>query len=186
VIAEALRSLIATWRIMRHDLTGFDELNLTLDGFWRSFTAVILILPMLWLVSQSMDQAISGDPDGQRESAGLAWAMVQVLLNWAAWPIIAGILARALKLGGNYVRFIVAYNWMAVILAVFLSLPHLLHLLGLTSFALTGLASFFIFGVSLYYSWYLARVALGAPAGAAVTFAVADFALSAGLSQLIH
>jgi hypothetical protein len=60
-----------------------------------------------------------------------------------------------------------------------------LHLLGLLSFALAGLASLFILGVSLYYSWYLARVGLGANPGAAAMFAFADFLLSTGLGQLI-
>lgn len=186
MIVEVQRSLAAAWRIVRHDVRAFDDLNLSIEGFWRSFAAVIPILPMVWVVSQSINQATAGDPNLQGDEVdSLASVVFQVLLTWAAWPVVAGILVYILKLGAGYVRFIVAYNWVAVIIAALMCLPHLLHLLGILPLALASLVSMFILGVSLYYSWYLARTALGADAGVATMFAFADLALSVGLGQLI-
>jgi hypothetical protein len=185
MIAEAVRSLAAAWRIMRHETQAFDDLNLTIEGFWRSFAAVVPILPMVWIVSHSMDQAVAGDANLQGRTDGWGWAILQTLLDWAAWPIVSGMLVRFLKLEAGYVRFIVAYNWIAVILSALICFPYLLHLLGLLSFPLTSLAGLFVLGVSLYYSWYLARVALAINGGVAATFAVADFALSSGIDQLV-
>lgn len=185
MIVEAQRSLAAAWRIMRHDTQGFDDLNLSIEGFWRSFAAVIPILPMVWVVSQSLNQATAGDPNLQGETDSLGNVIIQILVTWTAWPVVSGILVQVLKLGTGYVRFIVAYNWLAVIIAALMCLPHLLHLLGILPFALSALVSLFILGISLYYTWYLARVALAANPGVAAMFAFADFALTTGVGQLI-
>lgn len=185
MIVEVQRSLAAAWRIMRHDEKAVDDLNLSIEGFWRSFAAVIPILPMMWIVSRSINQVAAGNPNSGGETISITSDMFQVLLTWVAWPVVVGILVHLLKLGAGYVRFVVAYNWVAVIIGALTCLPHLLHLLGILPFALAALTSLFILGVSLYYSWYLARVALGADAGIAAMFAFADLALAVGIGQLI-
>ena len=46
LVAEARLSLAAAWLLARGDRSGYGLMNLSADGFWRSFAAIFPVLPL--------------------------------------------------------------------------------------------------------------------------------------------
>ena len=46
LVAEARHSLAAAWLLARGDRTAYGQMNLSADGFWRSFLAIFPVLPL--------------------------------------------------------------------------------------------------------------------------------------------
>ena len=110
--AEIRRSLEGVWRLARGDRGGMSLLDLSVDGFWRSFAAALLVAPAYALVV--VDQyANLGWPDAP------VWTAVAEALSyvcgWVAFPIAAIFLTRLLGLSARYVPLVVANNWSAVV-----------------------------------------------------------------------
>ena len=66
LVAEARHSLAAAWLLARGDRTAYGLINLSADGFWRSFLAIFPVLP-LYLYS-----AVSGRGSTSRQAAPVA------------------------------------------------------------------------------------------------------------------
>lgn len=176
--AEIRRSLEGVWRLARGDQGGMSLLDLSVDGFWRSFAAMLLVAPAYALVV--VDQyANLGWPDAP------VWTAVAEALSyvcgWVAFPIAAIFLTRLLGLSARYVPLIVANNWSAVVqmalyAAVVLAgtlMPSQLRALALLVATLTVLA----------YQWFVIRTALGTSSGTALGLVVIDVLLSLALSR---
>jgi hypothetical protein len=103
----------------------------------------------------------------------------------ATWPVVAAILARLLGVAHNYVRYMIIYNWMAVLSLTLAVIPHLLHLAAGAIYFPLILAQI-IFILLLYVSWYVAKAGLATTAPVAFAFLLADFALTYGLDALIR
>ncbi len=109
---EILRSLYGAWRLAASIESGMRYFTLTVDGFWRSFFAAVLVAPGYVIL-------VARELIGRVDTFDLGWVvLVQVLayaLSWAAFPLAAVLLIRLFDLSGNYVALIVSLNWAAVI-----------------------------------------------------------------------
>jgi hypothetical protein len=173
---EVISSLYGACRLALMDRSGLAYLNLTFEGFWRSFFAAVLAAPGFALLAA---QKLAARP----EPLDPGWAtLVQLLaygLSWAAFPLAAVMLTRLLGLSQNYVALIVALNWSAVVqLVVFLAAL----LLGL---ALPGLLDQLIMmlvtcGI-LFYQWFVTRSALQTTGGVALMLVLVDLVLNSAI-----
>jgi len=181
---EMTRSLSSVLKLMLHDRTGLAGINNTAQGFWRSFSAIILIAPLYLLIS-----GINWEPDAmQANSAADTFSMLKSLvtlsLQWALWPLIMVYATRWLGLGQHFSRYVIVYNWSNVLIIAGLAIPTLLFKFTLlpleAALMLTGLLQIF----SFYLEWYLTRLSLetnGLIAGAIV---LGNFVLSAGIMRI--
>jgi hypothetical protein len=174
---EVLSALYGAYRLAWFDAAGMAHFNLTVDGFWRSFFAAVLVAPgFAVLIAQKLvDRPEPLDP---------GWAMlVQLLaygLSWAAFPLLAVVLTRLLGLSHNYVPLIVALNWGAVLqvlvflaaVVVGLALPGLLE----------GLIMLIVTGGILFYQWFVTRSALQTTGGIALMLVLIDLMLNSAIS----
>ena len=109
---EIVRSVQAAWLLARGDKSALAQFDLSVDGFWKSFAAALVVAPAYILVL--LDQyRFTGWPEN-------AWAtalaeLVSFAGGWIAFPLAAIPLTRLLGLGARYVPLIVADNWSAVI-----------------------------------------------------------------------
>jgi hypothetical protein len=176
---EVLRSLYGAYRLARLDPSGMGYFSLTVEGFWRSFFAAVLVAPGYAVL---VARELLARPDAY----DLGWALlIQVLayaLSWAAFPLAAVVMIRLLGLSGNYVALIVALNWAAVI-QVGLFLAALV--LGLATPALLGGLLLIIVTVSiLFYQWFVTRTALQTSGGVALLLVLVDLVLNTGIDLM--
>ncbi len=176
---EASRSLQGAWGLLRRNPAAPTAFNATLDGFWRSFFAAVLLLPL-----DLAYRAMVGPGEGAADAApGTRWTVniLIYVIGWTAWPLMAFYLARAMNCGGRFLGYMVAYNWSQL-----LAVPFLIGLDVLGRAALPQEVSFVVnlaalAGV-LFYEYLIARQMLAVPTGRAIVVVVAAFVLA----QVLH
>ncbi|MBC6440210.1 MAG: hypothetical protein GDA49_07330 [Rhodospirillales bacterium] len=162
-------SLYGAWRLVRLDPEAMHYFNITIEGFFRSFFAVFLALPyflslLLW-PSHATQEAMTWAYDP-------VLALVGYGLSWVVFPVVAALLARLFALTHSYVGYIVAWNWASALLAQPLLVLQLLFQVGMMPMELHELIQPPLFFFVMWYSWAIARIALGTGPWLAAGFAV--------------
>jgi hypothetical protein len=173
--AEVLSALYGAYRLAWFDISGMTFFNLTVDGFWRSFFAAVLVAPAYAVLVGLRIPA---------EDVNIALVLVTesigYILAWCAFPIVALVLTRLLGLDRNYVALIVAHNWSAVLqMAAFVAVILLGGILpaagGTLLVAATTLAI-------LVYQWFVIRTALRTSGGVALMLLLVDLVITSIIS----
>ncbi len=175
---EIVSSLIGALRLLRRDTGGFNNFNLSEEGFWRSFFAMALVLPMSALAAVMFRE--------NTEVSAVALASrtsVNLLLQWAAFTAIMLAFTRMLSVGQHYMRFIIAYNWSSVIATGCMMVPVLLFGMGLLAMEGALVLVFFIFLAMLVYFWFVAREALETNGHVAIGIVFIDFMLNVAIER---
>jgi hypothetical protein len=173
-------NLSGAWLVMLGRPEGLTRLDLSIEGFWRSFAAIFLIAPfaVLGLASQAeLAEQLADDPT-QTRNPGLGPEAVALLLDWVAFPLLLAAIARPLGISGRYIPFIVARNWGAVIIAALVSVIHAAHVVGLLPSPLASFLLLAAVAVALRFSYVIARTALAAPMAVALPVVLLEFLIS--------
>jgi hypothetical protein len=174
---EVLSALYGAYRLAWFDASGMTYFNLTVEGFWRSFFAAILVAPAYAILVGMQSSA-------EAEAFNLALVFlaesIGYVLAWCAFPIVALVLTRMLGLDRNYVALIVAHNWSAVpqtaaFVAVVLLGVVLPQGLGTLLVTLTT-------GAILVYQWFVIRTALQSSGGIALMLLLVDLVVTSMIS----
>jgi hypothetical protein len=172
---EASRSLQGAWGLLRRDPAAPTAFNATLDGFWRSFVVAVLLLPLILAYLALTDSAESAD----QAAPATRWivSILVYVIEWAAWPLVAFYLARAMNCSDRLLGYLVAYNWSQLLTG-----PFIIGLAVLARMALSQEDAVIVIliaqGAVLAYEYLIARQMLGVPAGRAIVVVFAAFALS--------
>lgn len=176
---EIRESLAGAGLVMLGRAEGLARFDLSVGGFWRSFSAILLILPLaaLAIASERAVAARSGLAVPAFTAADF-WANAAALaVDWIAFPLIFAVIAKPFGFAARYVAYIVARNWAAVVISGFVSIVHILALVVLPS----EIASFLLIialVAALRFSYVVARIALQAPVGFALPIVILDFLVS--------
>lgn len=159
--AEIQRYLTGAWRLMTGRSDGLLLLDISADGFWNSFFAIVVALPALFVGWIGVANEIAGEPlVGGRLSILLRLAAIDL----SAWilPLIALAIAAPLAgIGARFVHYVVASNWGSALI-IWLMLPAaLLRLISPSSSDLAALLSIGLFGLSMVLTWRLTNVVIG-------------------------
>ncbi len=155
---HVVRAIYGAWRLALLDARGMSHFELTIEGFWRSFFAAVVVAPAYAILV-----ALGLGERAPIEAAPEAFFLVKLvtyLVGWAAFPVVMIALARVLSLSSYYVSYIVAYNWSQVIQIAVLLPVTLLERSGALP---EGMASMLVFLATLailFYQWFVARGAL--------------------------
>lgn len=155
--SEASRSVI---RLLRFDPLWAEGLDLSVDGFLRSFFAPLLALPLYLITLQLVARA--------QGWAGLSLfgASVAHLFDAFAYPAVLALVARPTGIGAGYGGFVVLANWSALFCNLLqagfaLLLMGVLHQFRLFQFLYTLLSVAYIFSL-----WRAGRETFGrSPSG---------------------
>lgn len=153
--AEVQRAATGAVRLARFDEGGMASFDVSLDGFWRSFSAALLLAPFVAVLRAH------GFPP--TDSPLLLVGLIEVTeyaASWAVFPVVMVFLARFLGLSARYVPFIVAWNWSMVVQIAFLFPIVLLEMLGFFSPALSQTLQLFALVYVLIYVTFVTRTAL--------------------------
>ncbi len=176
---EITASLLGALQLLRRDRSGLNNFNMTEEGFWRSFLAMVLVLPM------SVFAAVLFRENAEVSSMALASrTSVNLVLQWAAFTALMLLFTRSFDLDHRYMRFITAYNWSSVIATGCMMVPVLLHSLGLLGVEASLVMVFFIFLAMLAYFWFVAREALETSGSIAAGIVLLDFLLNVTIERI--
>jgi len=163
--------LTGVWRMMLGKADGLRLLDLTADGFWNSFFAIVVALPALmvgWVGVANELSAMSGD-FGSRLSIALRFAMIDLMV-WVLPIVVLAAVVSWVGLADRFVHLVVASNWAAA-LFIWVTVPVPLAGLILPLGPETRiLLSFVLLVLNLFVTWRVTHIAVAK--GAAVTSAV--------------
>jgi hypothetical protein len=166
---ETHASLTGAWRLMLGKADGLRLLDLSADGFWNSFFAIVIAVPALIVGWVGIANEI-GDPEAFAGRFGLLVRLAAVDIGAWVLPLIGlALVAPRAGIGGRFVHYVVASNWASAIIA-WLMLPSALVRIFVPSPEAANLVSLLLFLLSMVLTWRMTNVAIGK--GAAVGTAV--------------
>ncbi|WP_214470292.1 transporter [Mesorhizobium sp. dw_380] len=167
---ETQASLTGAWRLMLGKVDGLRLLDLSADGFWNSFFAIVVAAPALIVGWVGIANEI-GDPDAFAGRFVMLLRLATVDIGSWVLPLVAlALVAPRAGIGGRFVHYVVASNWASAITA-WLMLPSALIRLFLSSASqVSSLVSLLLFSLSMVLTWRMTNATIGR--GAAVGTAV--------------
>jgi hypothetical protein len=157
LVQEITSSIYGGWRLVLRDADGMRWFNLSVEGFWRSFIAALLILPLALLIAQvPLPQE---DPGVER---GLVLVVGLYLLEWVGRAVILLGLSAIVGRTERYAALVIVWNWVAI--------PEfgLFAVATILAFLLPPMAPFvFVIALGLMFAidYFVTRTALDVGAG---------------------
>jgi hypothetical protein len=149
-------ALYGAYRLARFDVSGHKFFDISNAGFWRSFYAAVLIAPF-YFVLLNLRLAEFSDVPAIRF---FALESIAYVIAWVAFPLLMASLVRQIKVDHNYIRFIVAYNWSAVLQnALFLPIE-IFAMAGILPTDAANLLGLMALVTIVIYIWFVTRTAL--------------------------
>lgn len=166
------------WRLMMGKPDGVRALDVSADGFWNSFYAIVVAIPALGVGWAALALDLAGYGLGSRLSILLRLAVIDVTA-WVLPLLCLGLIARPIGILDRYPHFVVASNWASALLAWLMLPATLLNLFSPAASELNDTVSLIVFIVALVLTWRLTNAVLAK--GAAVASAVFFGVVFAGL-----
>src|SRR5215213_1983857 len=131
---DIVRSLTGVWLLFLDRNGAIKLFDATVDGFWKSFQAIMLIAP-IYAVSVLADQQaylMSAEPGPPFDAATYFTARgLGLALDWVTIPLLLAALAPVLGIRGGYSAYIVVRNWSTVFTIIPFAAISVLDLAGL-------------------------------------------------------
>lgn len=167
---ETYASLAGAWRLMFGKSDGLRLLNLSADGFWNSFFAIVVAAPALIVGWVELANEI-GDPNAFAGRLGMLIRLATVDIGSWVLPLVAlALVAPRAGIGGRFVHYVVASNWASAIIAWLMLPSALVRLLLSSTSEISSGVSFVLFLLSMVLTWRMTNATIGK--GAAVGTAV--------------
>ena len=177
---EVVTALYGVWRLAHLDETGWQHLDDSVEGFWKSFFAAVLVAPV-HVVTLALAFVASDNPATAGPGRILAVYTLSYIIGWAAFPVVMAGVVDLLDKRDRYIHYIVGFNWaITVQVMVFLPVAVLFAVFGLNAF--TGLLNLAALMAVATYAWFIARTGLGVPGSTAVAIVVLDLVISVALN----
>lgn len=178
--AEIRAGIEGALAILKREPAAMARFDLSLDGFFKSFTAMLLAAPAYALL---VLQRLAHEPIDLAGPLLFLLEALSYVVGWLAFPLAAALVLWLLGQGRRFVPLVVAGNW-AALLQVGLLVAASLAALALP--AETGaLVTTVAVLAALFYQWLVVKTALEAPGGIAAGFVILDIASSMLVTGLV-
>ena len=168
----------------RHE--GLRRFDLSVEGFWRSFSAALYGVPFFLCLMAGDWTVLSAAPRPPTLSAVILSRIADFSVDFLFLPIALALLARRLGITRSYTGYVIARNWSTlVILAPQAILSLLLGFRWIDQNAAL-LLTLVIAGVMLAYQYRIARWTLGWDGAAAAGLVAADLVSGLVLVSLVN
>ena len=169
-VDETSSSLTGAWRLMLGKADGLRLLDLSADGFWNSFFAIVIAAPAMIVGWVGTANEI-GDPNAFAGRLGMLIRLATVDLGSWLLPLVAlALVASRAGIGDRLVHYVVASNWASAITAWMLLPSALIRLFLPPGNPVAELVWLVLVVLSLVLTWRMTNAAIGK--GAAVGSAV--------------
>jgi len=167
---EIQSGLTGAWRLMTGHGDGLRLLDLSADGFWNSFFAILVAVPPMalgWILLA--DHVAETTEAVSRASLVLRYGLADI----GTWLLpLAGFAfaARPAGIADRFVPYVVASNWGSAVLAWITLPPAIVTMFAPTATEIISLLKLLFFGLSLLLGWRLTNAVIdrGAALGTAV------------------
>ena len=132
MLLEITKSINGAWRIARMDQNALNNFNISIEGFWRSFIAILIVAPfyLIFLVLNH-DQISAIELSTEAATSKEFYVLMKLIahiLGWLVFPLVMIPISRLMDLSQRYIPYIIVWNWsnvlvMAVILPAVLIFP---------------------------------------------------------------
>jgi hypothetical protein len=160
--AYVLRNLHGVWQTMQGRRQGLEAMDVSSDGVWRSFQAVLVSLPALWVTWISALRDIAPNSTLTPVSIMLRLAFADAVA-WLLPIALFALIARPAKLTHRAAQFIVTNNWGSAIFIAITALTVPFDLLGSDFEGLATSVSALALLVSLVMYFRMLHLTLDAP-----------------------
>ncbi|MHA1188966.1 MAG: hypothetical protein ACTSSQ_00675 [Alphaproteobacteria bacterium] len=160
-LSKIRNNIIGAWAVMNGQASGLQRLDLSIDGFWQSFGAIILIVPfaLVSLISVHMAQ-VELDQPVVLTGSNITLSLIVLLAEWLAFPLVFAAIARQIGVAAHFVPFIIVRNWASVIIAAMIVVPKIFHIFGILPSQLLPYILLALFAISLRFAYRIACTAL--------------------------
>ena len=175
---EIISSLYGAYRLALFDESGMNHFNISVEGFWRSFFAAVILAPFyMFSIGQDFMTA---------EGGFSFWAalihFITYGLSWVIFPLVAFFATDILGLGHRFTALVVAVNWSSVLIFGALTLG--VGFVALAQQSLADLALIVLTAGLIVYHWFVIKTALETTTAIAIAFVLFNFLLGAMLHQV--
>ncbi|MES0094177.1 transporter [Mesorhizobium sp. M0030] len=169
-VDETSSSLNGAWRLMLGKADGLRLLDLSADGFWNSFFAIVVAAPAMIVGWVGTANEI-GDPNAFAGRLGILIRLATVDLgSWLLPLFVLALVASRAGIGDRFVHYVVASNWASAITAWMLLPSALIRLFLPSGNPVAELVWLVLVVLSLVLTWRMTNASIGK--GAAVGSAV--------------
>jgi len=178
------RYLVGAWRLMTGRRDGLGLLDISADGFWNSFFAIVIALPPLIVGWVGTAKELGADPAAP--VGPFSYLLRLAVVDLGTWILPLVVLAFAAPLAGirdRFVQYVVALNWATAILSWLLLPAALLRLVVSSNSGFFVAVSLGLFSLSMVLTWRLTNVVIAR--GPAIGSAVFAGMLAASITALV-
>jgi hypothetical protein len=187
MIADIRSGTRGIWAMLAFKEGWRQHFDVSVDGFIRSFMAVIYALPAFILLMVSANHVLAELPGGAGAQISLTDAIGQYARIWLLFPVIAYLVVKLLGLKGGFSAWVVVHNWAVFVLLHVQALFWLLAAAGIANAEALGLLLALYQILRLMVHWRVAAGALdlhwGLAAGAACIPLVIDALIVYGFAS---
>ncbi|MEZ5758407.1 MAG: hypothetical protein R3D86_09325 [Emcibacteraceae bacterium] len=173
-----LRSLFAAWKVIQINPKAMDYFDLSSDGFWKSFWAIAVMLPVFILNLIYRTQGM-GQPLFATE---LIFFFITLPLN----AFVMYYFTRYMNINTNYPSMVIANNWVSAasfnILVLSTLIINLLAPQNIMSSVVLIIISFY-FGI--FAGWFMYRISLQISGALAVGVLLFDILFSQSVRIIV-
>lgn len=185
---EIARALQGGWLLFQTRRDGVQWFDRSIDGFWRSFGVVFLLLPLFVISAFGEKKLLLEETELTADIFPhfTYWSaqLTTFGLDWIVLPIVLALLARPLGISRGYVGFIVVRNWTSLLAAVPYVVSSLLYLLGIVPSGIMVLMSLVSLSMVLWFRFNIVRITLQTGIGLTLGIVVLDVILSLLITEL--
>ena len=185
---EIRAALDGSWLLFRNRPEGMAFFDQSIQGFWRSFGVVFLLVPA-FLVSGLTDKKLyflqnMYHPDAFPDLAFWLAQSLGLAIDWLTLPLLLAALAAPIGISQRYVPFIVARNWTSLLTTLPYFAIYFLFLIGIFNAEIAVFLSLLLLPVIIWYRYLVARIALQSSISLAIGIVVLDVVLTLLISEV--
>ncbi len=157
----------------------------SLEGFWRSFQAILLVAPLYYLTALTDQMGVASDP-GTIVSPEKFWAteFLTIVLDWIALPALLAVIGGLVGIKQRYPAYIVVRNWATPLMLAPFAAVSLLGVLGISDEILL-IPSVAAIAFSLRFSYLIVRRTLDVQLDVAIGFVALDVFVSIAVVKFV-
>lgn len=186
---EVAQSLRGSWRLMDEGEQALKELNISMDGFRKSFAAIMLTAPaFIAILAAERLKAGHSNANGLFTAPELALnALALHAVSFLVLPAIVLAMFWGVARTARGTGFVIAWNWTEVIVTLLLAVPAALFAAGLLSgsMALAVTLAFVAIAARLRYAVAKSSLGVGTPLALVVVFVTFAVEAAAGWTLAI-
>jgi hypothetical protein len=171
ILREIVTALFGTYRLARRDPDALNYFNISLEGFYHSFLAMILAVP-LFAFENAIDYR--GIPTDTGLGSFLFLLCIALLVSWGGYLSVMAVLARFMDFADRYSVFVIVYNWVQFAI-ILIWLPISVIATGILPADIAPVLTLLFIVATYALLWYLIKVTLNVSAMVAVGLAFLEF-----------